>query len=101
MAFRAQNFGVGAGSGNASERFQVAYSGTLSGRAIEARVTRNQKDSTPVANSLLGSATNQPKVLMVLSDDECELRVMEDPSGSDPKFYSLKRQEGPGSGLES
>ena len=79
-------------SGKASVRFRVEYSGTLRGRAIEAHVTRSREDATARKSTILGSSTDEIKVLMVLTDDESELRVMESPSGSDPRFYTLKRQ---------
>jgi hypothetical protein len=85
----------GAGSGTssriASVRYRVEYRGTLSGRAIEAHVTRTREHETPVVHTLLGSSTNETKVLMVLTDDDSELRVMESPR-ENPRFYTLKRQ---------
>ena len=85
-------FGGGTSSRNESVRFRVKYSGTLRGRAIEAHVTRAREDATPRESLIVGSSTDETKVLMVLTDDESELRVMESPSGSDPRFYTLKRQ---------
>lgn len=79
-------------NGNALVRFRVEYNGTLRGRAIKAHVTRSQEGATPTASPIFDSLKDETKVLMVLTDDESELRVMENPSGSDPGFYTLKRQ---------
>ena len=79
------------GSGDAAVRYRVEYSGTLRGRAIEGRVTRTQENEKRSAG-LLGRSTDETKVLMVLTDDDSELRVMENSPGSDPRFYTLKRQ---------
>ncbi len=92
LLFASALLGGSTSSGNASVRFRVEYSGTLRGRAIEAHVTRSREDATPRKSTLIGSSTDEIKVLMVLTDDESELRVMESPSGSDPRFYTLKRQ---------
>ena len=83
--------GGGTSSQNASVRFRVEYRGTLSGRTIEAHVTRTREDEKPVRTAVLLSSTDKTKVLMFLTDDDSELRVMESPR-ENPRFYTLKRQ---------
>lgn len=84
--------GVATSGGSRPSRLQVKYSGTLRGQAIEAHVTRTPEDASLAVTSLLGSKEDETKVLMVLTDDGNELRVMESPRGSSPRFYTLKRQ---------
>lgn len=73
------------------ETIQVEYIGVLNGRAIEANVTRNREGEKAKRASLLGSSDDMIEVLMVITDGESEIKVMENPSGSEPRFYTLKR----------
>jgi tetratricopeptide (TPR) repeat protein len=82
--------GIGAKPDTALGRVRVEYRGTIRGRTIEARITRNYESEATKASGLLAS-DSENKVLMVLSDDENELRVMEHAKGSSPRFYCLKR----------
>ena len=81
----------GTSSRSAWVRFRVEYRGFLSGRTIEAHVTRTREDEKPVRTAVLLSSTAKTKVLMFLTDDDSELRVMENPP-ENPRFYTLKRQ---------
>src|SRR5262249_49344216 len=72
-------------------RFGVEYSGTLRGRAIDAVVTQAKEGGAPAPNTLGGPDHDKTKVLMFLSDDESEIRLMEDPHGPNPRYYAFKR----------
>ena len=84
--------GVQKASGGAAVRYLVEYWGTLRGRAIEAYMSQIREGVESRASTLLGSSTEKTKALMVLTDDGSEFKVMENPSGSSVRFYSLKRQ---------
>jgi len=76
---------------SALERYHVEYEGTLRGRAIEATVSRTREGvaqpSTPT--SLLASGADEPKCLLFFTSSGSELKVMENPRGSTPNYYSL------------
>jgi tetratricopeptide (TPR) repeat protein len=55
------------------ETWMVEYEGTVSGCAVEARLYRQRVGETP---SLLEKFGNSTRVLMKLSEDECEFEVM-------------------------
>jgi tetratricopeptide (TPR) repeat protein len=76
------------------DRFHVEYTGTLRGRAIEGTVTRIQEESPTKVPSLLSTVDQEMRVLMVLTDDAAELRVIEMPEGRAPRLYVLKRKDG-------
>jgi hypothetical protein len=57
---------------------------------MDGYVTRTREGEPPA--SLLGSLDNRTALLMMLSDDGSELKVMENPQGINPRFYSLTRQ---------
>lgn len=84
------------GRGTSSEadakpvRFRVEYRGTIKGHAIVGTVTRRREDEQPKASSLLASE-EAPRVLMVLSDDGTEIRVLKQAKTGTPRFYYLKR----------
>jgi tetratricopeptide (TPR) repeat protein len=73
-------------------RYQVNYHGSLRGRAIEASVIRKREGDRQKVNSLLSSNETEVRVLMTLSDDGNEFRVMEKTQGTNPRFYTLKRE---------
>lgn len=83
---------LGIGSGDRTESFRAEYIGTLRGRTIEANVTRNREGEKPKGATLLGSSEDKIKALMIIADDESEIKVMENPSGSRPRFYTLMRK---------
>lgn len=75
-------------------RWNVEYKGPLKGRTIEGRVIR-KRESAPHplrVSTILDSNENESKVLMILSEDGSEFRVMEKSQGSTPRFYSLPRE---------
>jgi Tfp pilus assembly protein PilF len=92
LGLYASGVGGSTSSDNTPVRFRVEYSGTLRGRAIEARVTRKQEGAMPIASTLLGSSTDETRVLMFVTSHENELRVMETSPGNGSRFYSLRRQ---------
>ena len=66
----------------------IEYSGRVRGNIIAGDVRRSRDGEVP---SLLGSTSDNVKVLMVFDDDHTELFVMEKSVGSNPKFYSRQR----------
>ncbi|NQV58384.1 MAG: hypothetical protein HQ502_01880 [Alphaproteobacteria bacterium] len=72
-------------------RFRIEYTGTVRGRSVEARVTRKQENKNPANTSVLGSSTDENKVIMVLTDDKDEISVMEYVSEVVVRYYTLKR----------
>ena len=77
-------------SSTKSVRYQIRYHGSVRGCAIEGSVTREREEERQTVKSLLGSHENEAKVLMILSNDGNELRVMERKHEDRPTFYTLK-----------
>lgn len=67
----------------------VTYRGMLCGRVIEGRVKR---DDGAAKNGLLALIGDETKVLMVLSDDGTELKVIEGPHSTEPRQYLLRQR---------
>jgi tetratricopeptide (TPR) repeat protein len=80
----------GFGAPSPTARIRVEYVGTLRGRAIEGSVTEVREGETPP--SLLSAAGNKTTVLMVLTNDDNELRVMEKSSSNPTRFYTINRK---------
>lgn len=87
-----------AGSGKASSeddsapiRYRVEYRGKAVGCAIMASVIRRRDDELAQIRALLASSDDEHKVVMVLTDDGNELRVLEKGKSNSQQFYSLKR----------
>jgi hypothetical protein len=70
--------------------YDVQYNGAVKGRAIVADVTHRERGALPSSNSLLGG-DGKTKVLMVIADDRCEISVLENPQGGEPRAYTFKR----------
>jgi hypothetical protein len=69
---------------------RVEYFMTLAGHALFGVVKRIKEGEVPsAAASALALGDNETKVLMVLSDNETQFRVMENPHSSSPTFYSI------------
>ena len=78
----------------APEHYQIEYRGTsMPGGVIKARVTRTRKGDTPAVNSLLGSRDNESTVIMIITDAQNEIHVMETAKGASARFYALTREE--------
>ncbi|MCH8203468.1 MAG: hypothetical protein IH996_10240 [Proteobacteria bacterium] len=75
------------------EQVKVEYSGTVVGNAITGHIERTYPESPSAASTVLGGSEDKKRVLMILSEDSREFRVMEDPSGNFPSFYTLKRPD--------
>lgn len=75
---------------DASIRYQIEYQGTVRGQAIVGGIVRRKEGEPVKAATLLTSGDDRTPVLMVLSEDGSELRVCEKPTGSSPRFYTLK-----------
>jgi tetratricopeptide (TPR) repeat protein len=73
-------------------RYQVEFHGSLCGCAVEGSVVRGREDERQQAQSLLSPNENEARVLMIVSDDGNEIRVMERKQGTSPKFYTLIRE---------
>jgi tetratricopeptide (TPR) repeat protein len=72
-------------------RYRVEYRGRISGRQIEGTVKRIREGDQSAATTLLSLGDIETKLLMTLSDDGAELKVMENPQNTTPKFYSIRR----------
>jgi Flp pilus assembly protein TadD len=86
-------FGEARGGVGSRAQYQVIYSGTLRGRAIQAQVKRARKDAPEVPRTLLSSGRDEIKALMVVADGESEIHVCEFAQYSKPRFYTLRRVE--------
>jgi tetratricopeptide (TPR) repeat protein len=77
------------------ERYKIEYKGKLQGRAIEGHVYRAREGDKPEVGTLatLGLRENEFQVVMYLSDDNSEIRVMEKPRGGAAKLYTLRRAD--------
>ena len=69
-------FGI-APAPSAVQKFRVAYRGTVRGRAIQGAVSRRPETDTLHPPSLLSASGQMPRILMFLTDDGGELKVME------------------------
>lgn len=90
--------GLLAGSGRVSSeddsapiRYRVEYRGKAVGCTIVASVIRRREDELAKARSLLAPSDDEHEVVMVLTDDGNELRVLEKGKSNSPRFYSLNR----------
>jgi hypothetical protein len=72
-------------------RHGVEYKGILDGRAIMASVNRSEEGGYAAASLL--SSSGDGKTLMYVSDDETEINVIENPSGTFPKMFVMKRPD--------
>jgi hypothetical protein len=80
-----------AGAGSVRTHHQIEYRGTLTGYTIKARVTRKTDGQNPAAGLLL-SGGNESIALMLLTDDQNEIQVMETTKGANPRFYTFTRE---------
>lgn len=87
-----------AGSGRVSSeddsapiRYRVEYRGKAVGCAIMASVIRRREDELAQVRALLASSDDEHEVVMVLTDDGNELRVLETGKSNSPRLYSLHR----------
>jgi tetratricopeptide (TPR) repeat protein len=73
-------------------KHRIEYAARLLGHSVIGVVKRTKEnaESTAVATSLLATGDADPIVFMVLSDNQTELRVMENPYSTNPRFYSIK-----------
>ncbi len=71
---------------------RVEYSLTLRGHALDGVVKRTREgEPSAVATGLLALGDSDLKVLIVLSEDQTEMKVMENPQGAGPRFYSISQ----------
>jgi tetratricopeptide (TPR) repeat protein len=82
---------AGAAAGTVRTRHRIEYSGILMGCVIKAHVTRKTEGQTSAAG-LLGSRDNESIAIMMLTDDESEIHVMEPTKGANPRFYTFTRE---------
>ena len=81
----------GMGPQNRPDRYHVKYKGVFRGRAIEGFMSRTLEDDPTKFRGLLSSVPYETKVLMVLTDEGNEIRVMERPDRGVPRFYTLTK----------
>ena len=72
-------------------RYRIEYRGKCTGCAIMGHVVRRQEDEPAKQSSLLAIGDDDPKVLMVVSDDASVLQVLEVGKTGTPRFYDLNR----------
>jgi hypothetical protein len=83
----------GAGTLSVPEHYEVEYRGALlGGSVIKARVTRTIRGETPKVISLLGTRDNESIVIMMITDDQSEIEIMETTKGANPRFYVFLRE---------
>jgi hypothetical protein len=70
-------------------KYRITYKGTISGTTVRGTVYRRPEGEDSKPKSLLETFDDQQVVLMVLSEDETELKVMERVKKGDTRFYSL------------
>jgi hypothetical protein len=85
--------GFGSGGKTPPVRYHVKYYGTLRGYGIEGIVIRGREDELPKRSTLASLNENEPRVLMIVSDDRNEIHVMERKQGMSPQFYTLGIRE--------
>ena len=59
---------------------------------MKARVARTTKGQTSATSSLLGSRDDESIAVMMLSDDQSEIQVIETTKGANPRFYTFIRE---------
>jgi tetratricopeptide (TPR) repeat protein len=80
-----------ASSQPSEHKYRITYNGLLKGRTIHGTVHRRlESDVQPLG---LWSEMDRPKVMMFLTDDASELKVMEKINAKSPRFYNLYRQK--------
>jgi hypothetical protein len=78
----------------APDHYRIEYRGTwVRGRAIRASVTRRREGDSPGVISLLGTKDNV-SALMMLTEDETEIRVMEPTTAANARFYTFTKIDG-------
>lgn len=70
-------------------KYLVRYQGSILGKAVKAVFTQSKVGESP--QTLLGGASNETAVLMILSDSLEEIRVYEKDSKKENKFYKINR----------
>jgi hypothetical protein len=70
-------------------KYLVRYQGSILGKAVKAVFTQSKEGELP--QTLLGGASNETAVLMILSDSLEEIRVYEKDSKKENKFYKINR----------
>jgi len=70
-------------------RYIIEYRGKARGRVIVATVSRYPDGEPPKAKTLMSE--DDPKALMIVSDDGGEIRVLEQAKKGEPRFYNFKR----------
>ena len=84
---------LGPGVKPSSVHYQVEYHGSLRGCTIEGSVIREREDERQKVKPILGANENEARILMVVSDNGNEIRVMERKQGTSPRFYTLIHED--------
>lgn len=71
-------------------KHSIEYSGTIKGRAIVGWVSRDRLNEPEKTSSLLTKEDDRTLMLMVISEDGHEIRVLEKPKQGSTKFYTLQ-----------
>ena len=74
-------------------RRKIKYKGLIRGGTIDCVVTRSEPSGSSASYSILSSASDEIRGLIILPQDGGEVKVMELSKNSTPSFYSFKRKE--------
>jgi len=78
----------------APDYYRIEYRGTWErGRAIRGSVTRMREGDSPQAISSL-LTKDDVSVIMILTEDETEIRVMEQTTAANATFYTFTKIDG-------
>jgi hypothetical protein len=77
----------------APDNYRIEYRGTwVQGRAIRGSVKRILEGGAPAVSSLL--INDNVSVLMILTEDETEIQVMEQRTAAKATFYTFIKEDG-------
>lgn len=76
----------------APEKYRITYTGKLKGRTVHGTVSRRLETEAERPIGLL-SEPEDPKVLMLLTDEGTEFKVMEKTGTKAVRFYSIRQQQ--------
>jgi hypothetical protein len=83
-------FGLGILGSRSPIKHQVEYVGVLRGHAIQATITHSSDEGVP-KSALSELFAGPTKVLMFVSDDETEIKVLQNPTAMTSKIFIMKK----------
>lgn len=82
----------GTSANRVTTKHKIEFTGTLRGRLVDGSVQRTDDGPKSLAVSSLGIGDDPLPALMLLNETGDEIQVMENPFGSSPNYYVLRRQ---------